>query len=154
MCQFLLTEYDDTADACALKVPKEYVRYYLTLLVKDRKMCEDAEKLNKCYDLSSKSIKCNAKIIQNYASMVEDVAQSVVQLVQNHMKSLCNSVGELKATITGFLWSFRYESQFVCYESTDLKTFNKSWEYRVEVSIMSYTRSHSNICSACLVLRN
>ena len=63
-------------------------RCLLTSLVKDRKMCEDAEKLNKCYDLRSKSIKCNAKIIQNYASMVEDVAHSVVQLVQTHMKSL------------------------------------------------------------------
>ena len=90
-----LTEYDDIADACALTVHKECVRYFLSLLVKDRKMCEDAEKLNKCYDSYSKSINCNAKIIRNYATMVEGVGDSVVQLMENYMKSQCNSASEL-----------------------------------------------------------
>ncbi|XP_078357352.1 uncharacterized protein LOC144642245 [Oculina patagonica] len=81
-------EYD-TVDACALTVHEKCVRYYLTLLVKDRgQMCEDGEKLNKCYDLYSKSINCNAKIIQEYASMVEGVAQRVVEIMRSHMQSL------------------------------------------------------------------
>ena len=81
-----MTEYDDTADACALTVHKECVRFFVSL-VKYRKMCEDVEKFNKCYDSYSKSINCNAKIIQNYASMVEGVVHSIYQL--------CNSAGEL-----------------------------------------------------------
>ncbi len=54
-------------------------------------MCEDGDKLNKCHDLYSKSINCNAKIIQDYASMVEPGAHRVVQLVQSHMQSLCKA---------------------------------------------------------------
>lgn len=89
-----LTEYD-TFDACARTVHKECVRYYMNLLVRDHKMCEDFEKVNKCYDLYSRSIGCKSKIIQHYASMVEDVAHRVVQLMQNHMKFLCDSAAEL-----------------------------------------------------------
>ncbi|KAL9984205.1 hypothetical protein ACROYT_G006476 [Oculina patagonica] len=84
-------EYD-TVDACALTVHKKCLRYYLTLLAKDHgKTCEDGEKLNKCYDLYSKSINCNAKIIQEYASMVEPVGHRCLQMVENHMKSLCKA---------------------------------------------------------------
>ncbi len=86
-----LTEYDDTVDACALTVHKNCLRYHLSLLVKDHQMCEHGDELNKCYDSYSKSINCNAKIIQEYASMVEDVAHRVVQLVQSHMQSLCKA---------------------------------------------------------------
>ncbi|XP_078374891.1 uncharacterized protein LOC144658344 [Oculina patagonica] len=82
----------DTVDACALTVHKKCLRYYLTLLIKDHgQFCKDAEKLNKCYDLYSKSINCNAKIIQEYASMVEGVAHRVVEIVESHMKSLCKA---------------------------------------------------------------
>ncbi|KAL9984203.1 hypothetical protein ACROYT_G006474 [Oculina patagonica] len=84
-------EYD-TVDACALTVHKNCVRYYVTLLVKDHgQMCKDAEKLNKCYDLYSKSINCNAKIIQEYASMVEGAAHRVVEIMQSHMQTLCKA---------------------------------------------------------------
>ena len=89
-----LTEYD-SSDDCALTVHKECVRYYLSLLIRDQKMCEDLDKFEKCYDLYSRSIGCKSKIIQRYASMVEDVAQRVMQLVQNHMKSVCESAAEL-----------------------------------------------------------
>ncbi|KAL9962629.1 hypothetical protein ACROYT_G031749 [Oculina patagonica] len=81
-----------TVDACASTVHKKCLSYYLTLLAKDHgKQCEDAEELNKCYNFYSKSINCNAKIIQEYASMVEGVAHRVIQLVESHMKSLCKA---------------------------------------------------------------
>ena len=88
------TEFD-TFDACAVTVHKECVRYYVTLLAKDPQMCEDLEKFNKCYDLYSKAVSCKAKIIEHYASMVEDVAHRVLQLAQNYMTSLCNRAAEL-----------------------------------------------------------
>ncbi|KAL9984204.1 hypothetical protein ACROYT_G006475 [Oculina patagonica] len=83
-------EYD-TVDACALTVRKKCMRYYLTLLVKDHELCKNVEKFNTCYDLYNKSINCNAKIIQDYASMVEPAAHRVVQLVQSQMQSLCKA---------------------------------------------------------------
>ena len=91
---FLITEYD-SFEACAVTVHKNCVRYYVTLLAKDRQICEDAEKLNKCYDLYSKSINCKAKIIQHFASIVEGVAERVLQLLIKYMKSLCISSTEL-----------------------------------------------------------
>ena len=89
-----LTEFD-SFEECAVTVHKKCVRYYATLLAKDRRICEDAEKLNTCYDLYSKSINCKAKIIQHFASMVENVAQRVLQLLITHMKSLCTRSDEL-----------------------------------------------------------
>ncbi|KAJ7379085.1 hypothetical protein OS493_018882 [Desmophyllum pertusum] len=87
-------EYD-TFDACAVTVHRECVRYYVTLLMKDRQFCGDAEKLNKCYDLYSSNIKCQAKIIKDFAHMVQDVAQSVLRLLSGYLKSLCTSSKEL-----------------------------------------------------------
>lgn len=88
------TEYDNF-EACAVTVHKNCVRYYVTLLAKDRQVCEDAEKLNKCYDLYSNNINCKAKIIEHFASMVEGVAQRVLHLLLKYMKSLCISSTEL-----------------------------------------------------------
>lgn len=88
------TEYD-SFEACAVTVHKNCVRYYVTLLAKDRRICEDAEKLNKCYELHSKSINCKAKIIKHFASMVEGVAQRVIHLLTKYMQSLCTSSAEL-----------------------------------------------------------
>jgi len=58
--------------------------------MKDHEICQDAEKLNKCYDLTSKKINCEAKIIKHYSSMVEDVAHEVITLLSRHMKYLCS----------------------------------------------------------------
>ena len=76
-------------------VHKKCVRYYATLLSKDHQICKDAGKLNSCYDLYSKSIKCKAKIIQHFVSVVENVAQRVLHLLLKNMKSLCTSSDEL-----------------------------------------------------------
>lgn len=78
-----------------MTVHKKCVRYYATLLAKDHRICEDAEKLNTCYDLYSKSINCKAKIIEHFASMVENVAQRVLHLLITYRKSLCTSSDEL-----------------------------------------------------------
>ena len=88
------TEFD-SFEECAVTVHKTCVRYYATLLAKDRQICEDAGKLNTCYDLYSKSINCKAKIIQHFSNMVENVAQRVLHLLNKYMKSLCTSSDEL-----------------------------------------------------------
>ena len=85
----------DSFDECAVTVHKKCVRYYATLLSRDNQICEDAGKLNSCYDLYSKSINCKAKIIQHYVSVVENVAQRVLHLLLKYMKSLCTSSDEL-----------------------------------------------------------
>ena len=78
-----------------MTVHKKCVRYYATLLAKDHHICEDAAKVNKCYDLYSKSINCKAKVIQHFVSVVENVAQRVLHLLLMYMKSLCTSSDEL-----------------------------------------------------------
>jgi len=85
----------DSFEECAVTVHKMCVRYYVTLLAKDHQICEDAGKLNTCYDLYSSSINCKAKIIQHFASIVENVAQRVLHLLMTYMKSLCTSSDEL-----------------------------------------------------------
>ena len=89
-----LTEFD-SFEECAVTVHKKCVRYYVTLLAKDHQICEDAGKVNTCYDLYSSSINCKAKIIQHFASIVENVAQRVIHLLMTYMKSLCTSSDEL-----------------------------------------------------------
>ena len=88
------TEFD-SFEECAVTVHKKCVRYYASLLAKDHQLCQDAEKLNSCYDLYSKSINCKAKIIQHFVSVVETVAHRVLQLLAKDMKSLCTTSDEL-----------------------------------------------------------
>ena len=84
-----LTE-KDLFEECAVTVHRQCVRYYVTVIMKDHQICQDAEKLNKCYDLTSKKINCEAKIIEHYSRMVEDVAHKVISLLTSHMKYLCS----------------------------------------------------------------
>ena len=72
------------------------VLYYVTLLMNDHKICGDAEKLNKCYDLKSKFSDCQAKIIKHYASMADTVAKRVIHLLNDYDRPLCVSQMELK----------------------------------------------------------
>jgi len=87
-------EFDSFQD-CAVTVHKKCVRYYATLLAKDHQICEDAGRLNTCYNLYSRSINCKAKIIKHFVSMVENVAQRVLHLLIKYMKALCTSSAEL-----------------------------------------------------------
>ena len=50
----------------------------------------DIGKLSTCYDSYSKNINCKAKIIQYFVSVVENVAQRVLDLF-NDVKSFCPS---------------------------------------------------------------
>ena len=86
-----LTEFK-SSEECAVTVHKECVRYYITLLAKDRQICEDIGKLTTCYDLYSERINCKAEIIQHFASTVETVAQRVLHLFTTYMKPLCTSL--------------------------------------------------------------
>ena len=82
-----LTEKDHFEE-CAVTVHQECVRYYVNVIMTDHQICQDAEELNKCYDLTSKKLNCEAKIIKHYSRMVEDVAHKVISLLSSHMKYL------------------------------------------------------------------
>lgn len=86
----------DSFEECAVSVHKQCVLYYVTLLMNDHKICGDAEKLNKCYDLKSKFSDCQAKIIKHYASMADTVAKRVIHLLNDYDRPLCVSQMELK----------------------------------------------------------
>lgn len=87
------TEFEGFEE-CAVTVHKKCVRYYVTLVTKDHQICEDVGKLSTCYDSYSRNINCEAKIIQYFVSVVENVAQRVLDIF-NDMKSFCPSSDEL-----------------------------------------------------------